>query len=74
MADMTLDCKGMNCPMPIIKINKTMKGMSSGQTLEVLATDPAFAADLNAWARKLKNEIVELEAGTSPIRAVIRKK
>ena len=72
MADQTLDCKGLNCPMPIVKIAKTMKAMTKGQTLEVLATDPAFEADLQAWSKKTKNPIVEFGAD-GPLRAVIEK-
>ena len=35
MADQTLDAKGLNCPLPILKTKKMLKGMSSGQILEV---------------------------------------
>ena len=73
MADQTLDCKGLNCPMPIIKIAKTIKKMESGQTLEVTATDPAFEADLRAWSKKTKNPLVEFEAD-EVLRAVVQRK
>ena len=39
-ADQTLDCKGLSCPMPIIKLAKTMKKMPSGKILEMLGTEP----------------------------------
>ena len=58
----SLDCKGLNCPMPIIKIAKAIKTMESGQTLEVFATDPAFDADVHAWAKKTRNPIVEFDS------------
>ena len=73
MADEALDCKGLNCPMPIVKASKVMKRLGAGQTLEVIATDPAFEADIHAWARRLKHSVVEFEAGP-PLRAVIRKR
>jgi tRNA 2-thiouridine synthesizing protein A len=70
--DQTLNCEGLNCPMPIVKIAKTIKTMSSGETLEVTATDPAFQADLNAWSKKTKNPIIEFSA-EDVLRALIQK-
>lgn len=52
MAQHHLDCKKLNCPMPIVKISKAFKEMVAGDTLEVEATDPAFKADVEAWVRK----------------------
>jgi tRNA 2-thiouridine synthesizing protein A len=45
--DKTLDCKGLNCPMPILKTKKALGEMKSGQILEILGTDdlPAFASN-----------------------------
>jgi tRNA 2-thiouridine synthesizing protein A len=45
----TLDCKGMACPMPIVKLSKSIKELESGQVLEVLADDPGFEPDVKAW-------------------------
>ena len=49
MADQTLDAKGLNCPLPILKTKKMIKGMTSGQTLAVIATDPGSIADMTAF-------------------------
>lgn len=48
--DITLDAKGLACPMPIVKTKKAMKDLEAGQVLEVLATDKGSKADLKAWA------------------------
>jgi tRNA 2-thiouridine synthesizing protein A len=72
MADKSLDCKQLNCPMPIVKISQAMKEMSPGQTLEVEATDAAFQADLKAWVKQMGHELVEFSGG--PVqRAIIKK-
>ncbi|NME70966.1 sulfurtransferase TusA family protein [Flammeovirga aprica] len=47
-----LDCKNLNCPMPIVKIAKTIRTMEINEQLKVTATDPAFKADVEAWIRK----------------------
>ncbi len=54
--DKTLDCKGMNCPMPILKTKKALDGMNSGQILEILGSDPATANDLPAFAKNTGHE------------------
>jgi tRNA 2-thiouridine synthesizing protein A len=72
MADMRLECQGLNCPMPIVRISQTMKSMPAGQTLEVTADDPAFGADVRAWVKKMGYALIEFEEGTVQ-RAVIRK-
>ena len=57
--DVELDCKGMYCPMPIVKLKKTTKTMESGQVLRIVATDPGSERDIPAWAKKTGAEILE---------------
>lgn len=57
--DQTLDCKGLSCPMPIIKLSKTMKKMKAGEVLEMIGTDPGSKADVPAWCEKTGNEFIE---------------
>lgn len=59
MADVTLDTKGLNCPLPILKAKKALKGMEDGKTLEVLSTDPGSIADFQAFCRTTGNELIE---------------
>lgn len=70
--DHTLDCKNLNCPMPIVRISREIKDLEPGKTLEVQATDPAFTADVIAWAKKTGNELLEVSGGEVQ-RAIIRK-
>jgi len=59
MADKVLDAKGLNCPLPILKMKKALKEVPAGGTLEVLATDPGSVADFAAFCRTTGNEMVE---------------
>lgn len=73
--DLTLDCKGLSCPMPMMKLAKAMKGLKSGQVLEMFGTDPGTKSDLPKWCEKTGNTILEeedLDGGVH--RAVIQKK
>ena len=56
-----LDCTGMQCPMPVIKTAQTIKLMSSGEVLELLATDPGVEPDMNAWSSRTGNALLGIE-------------
>jgi tRNA 2-thiouridine synthesizing protein A len=58
-ADKTLDCKGLNCPLPVLKTKKAMDELTSGQTLEMFSTDPGSKNDIAAWAKRTGNELIE---------------
>lgn len=50
--DSTLDARGLTCPMPLLKTKKTLKGMKSGQVLEILGTDPGSKNDIPGFGNK----------------------
>jgi len=58
MADQVLDAKGLNCPLPILKAKKALKGMAAGQTLEIQATDPGAVADFDAFCKQTGNVLL----------------
>ena len=58
-ADNVIDCKGLNCPMPVIKTKKALNEMEPGQILKVEATDKGALNDMPAFAKRTGNEIVE---------------
>ncbi|OJX38952.1 MAG: response regulator SirA [Chloroflexi bacterium 44-23] len=58
-ADLTLDCSGMACPMPILKTKKAVESLQLGQVLEMIATDPGSTSDIDAWTQKTGHELVD---------------
>lgn len=56
-----LDCCGMQCPGPIMKVNETVAGMSEGEVLKVSATDMGFASDIESWCRRTGNSFIKKE-------------
>lgn len=54
-----LDTKGMNCPLPILKAKKAIKGLGAGETLQVESTDPGSVKDFEAFCRSTGNELLE---------------
>lgn len=58
MSNVDLDCIGLNCPMPIVKISRAMKELQAGCTLTVTASDLSFKADIEAWVSKMNQRFV----------------
>ncbi len=69
----TLDARGLQCPMPVVKTSQEIKNVSVGGILEVLATDPGSMADISAWAKSSGNELVRMEKGEGVFRFLIRR-
>jgi len=72
-ADETLDCQGLSCPMPILKVAKTVKGLESGKVLEMIGTDPGSKTDVPKWCEKTGNELVGVEEVAGVAHFFIRK-
>ena len=70
--DVELDCKGMYCPMPIVKLKKATKTMEPGQYLKLVATDPGSVRDVPAWASKTGAEIIETSESNGEYAFIIK--
>lgn len=73
MADQTLDAKGLNCPLPILRAKKALQTLAPGGTLEVLATDPGAVKDFQAFCRTTGNELVESSTEGNVYRFILRR-
>jgi tRNA 2-thiouridine synthesizing protein A len=74
MANVVVDAKGLNCPMPIVKTAQAIKAMASGETVEVLATDAGSVKDFAAWSKTTGHELVEQTSDGGVFHFVLRKK
>ena len=71
--DETLDCRGLSCPMPLLKVKKALKKLKSGQILEVLGTDPGSKNDISDYAKKQVDEFLGMEDESGFTRYLIKK-
>ncbi|MGD9494986.1 MAG: sulfurtransferase TusA family protein [Armatimonadota bacterium] len=71
MASETLDCTGLQCPMPIVRLAKAAKSLSAGDSITVTADDPGFEPDIKAWAEAQGHELTSLSEEDSVFTAVI---
>jgi TusA-related sulfurtransferase len=69
----TVDVKGQNCPMPVIKTKGAFDGIEPGETLEVLATDSGSLSDIKGWAASTANaELLDQKESTEDGQAVYK--
>lgn len=60
-SDQILDCVGLYCPMPIIKITEKIKELKEGDILELIADDEGVKTDIPAWCKSTGNEFLKIE-------------
>ncbi len=60
-AKLSLDFKGLLCPMPVVKLAQAIKQVQVGEAVEAVATDPGVMADIPAWTRSTGHELVSLD-------------
>ena len=66
---LSLDCRGMKCPRPIIEVARHIREVQVGAVLQLLADDPAAGPDLAAWCRMRGQTLV----ATDPPRFLVRR-
>lgn len=65
-----LDTRGLMCPLPLLRLKQALAGMSSGEMIEVLATDPAARLDFCVFLEQVGHHL--LESGQDPKGDVLR--
>jgi len=69
----TLDARGLQCPMPVVKTSQEIKNIAINEILEVLATDPGSMADITAWCKSTGNELLKMEREDGVFKFYIRR-
>ena len=71
--DKTLDVTGLRCPEPVMMVRKTIRTMADGETLLVIADDPATVRDIPSFCRFMDHRLVESDVTAAPFRYLICK-
>jgi TusA-related sulfurtransferase len=69
----TLDCKGLACPMPIVKLSMEITKMKVGDVVEMLTTDPGSLADVPSWAKSTGNAVLDTKQEQGLIRFYVKR-
>lgn len=71
--DVTIDLKGLSCPMPILKIKKQLKDMNSGQVLLAVGTDTGTRNDIGRTCKKDGHELLGIDEEGGVFKFYIKK-
>jgi tRNA 2-thiouridine synthesizing protein A len=74
MSETLLDVKGMNCPLPVLRANRALRGMAPGERLRVLATDRAAISDFQAFCRETGHALLAWSEEAGILSFVIRRR
>ena len=72
-ADKTLDAKGLDCPMPLLKAKKAIDGLERGQILEILGTDAGSKIDLPGWCDRVGHTFLGVKEAINYFKFYIKK-
>lgn len=68
-----LDARGLFCPEPVMMLHKKFREMTSGDVLEVVATDPSTERDIPKFCTFLEHELLEHSIQNNEFHYRIRK-
>lgn len=73
MAVQTLDCVGLKCPQPTLKVTVMATKMKAGDLLEVVADCVTFEKDVRDWCTRARKTLLWLkDEGSGKKRAQIK--
>jgi len=61
MAQITVNCRGETCPVPLVEVRKALRKATPGDVIEVLGTHPASKKEIPMAVEALGLELVSVE-------------
>ncbi|MDG6779143.1 sulfurtransferase TusA family protein [Thiomicrorhabdus sp. zzn3] len=68
----TVDAKGLKCPMPVIRLQQQVRKSQSGDRIVIECTDPGAEKDIQSWAKVNKHSVEECETTDFGLRITLR--
>ena len=56
-----MDLRGLICPLPVLRLNKRIRGLASGSTVRVLVDDPAARVDIPHFCHESGHALLNQE-------------
>ena len=56
-----LDCRGLNCPLPVLKTKKAIVALAPGDILRMVATDPGSEKDFHLFIDHSDHQILDFQ-------------
>jgi len=71
MTETFLDARKLLCPMPVIRLQNTIKTLDPGLRVRIVCTDPGTLHDIPTWCRLYGHKIVMLEETSEEIQFLV---
>ena len=55
---MTVDCLGLYCPMPVLRLARAVREVAVGDRIELLVDDPSAKVDVPVWCRSRDQQLL----------------
>ncbi|BDQ64200.1 sulfurtransferase TusA [Shewanella xiamenensis] len=68
-----LDALGLRCPEPVMMVRKTVRQMAQGETLLIIADDPATTRDIPSFCEFMDHTLIASETNQIPYQYLIKK-
>ena len=68
-----IDARGLNCPLPVLRLRKRLQSLPAGAAVELLATDRAALRDVPAFCEAQGHVIVAAEESDNVLRFTVIK-
>ena len=70
---LVVDACGLQCPGPILRLRERVSTLCEGECIEIMATDSAFARDVEAWCNSTGNTMLAISCDKGIYRAVVQR-
>jgi TusA-related sulfurtransferase len=70
---MRVDARGAYCPGPLMELIAALKLVEVGDEVEVWSSDKGSVTDIPEWVKKVRHELVGIDARDSFWSIVVRK-
>ncbi|MDI2090565.1 sulfurtransferase TusA family protein [Commensalibacter oyaizuii] len=74
MIEAVLDVKELLCPLPVLKANRALKSLQSGNSLRILATDRNTIKDFQEFCRQTGHSLIAFSDQGTVLSFVIKRK
>lgn len=69
----TLDALGLRCPEPVMMTRLAIRKMAVGETLLIIADDPATTRDIPSFCRFMDHQLLASDTTELPYRYLVKK-
>ena len=69
----TFDARGLFCPEPVFRTKSEIEKVKVGESLRVLADDPAAEEDITRWAKRTGQELLSFNKDGKDLIFLIRR-